>query len=171
MLKESTKLSINQKREINLGNFYQKASKNQHFQGVIYLIDSRYFDAELVANYNFWKFNVLKNDVAGKKLKSTVTKTHWSLFLTNIAWILHKLPLISSEVTERRCIWCRRQVFRYTETILNLENWNKWRLLQIKCVNNARKVGRGSQTNYGEYRIHQMFCSDKFLSNDDNRHL
>lgn len=43
---------------------------------MIYLIDSRYFDAELVANYNFWKFNVLKNDVAGKKLKSTVTKTH-----------------------------------------------------------------------------------------------
>lgn len=69
MLKESTKLSINQKREINLGNFYQKASKNQHFQGVIYLIDSRYFDAELVANYNFWKFNVLKNDVAGKKIE------------------------------------------------------------------------------------------------------
>lgn len=53
MLKESTKLSINQKRDITLVNFYQKASKNQRFQGVIYLIDSRYFDAELVANYNF----------------------------------------------------------------------------------------------------------------------
>ena len=36
---------------------------------MIYLIDSRYFDAELVANYNFWKFNVLKNDVAGKKIE------------------------------------------------------------------------------------------------------
>lgn len=55
MLKESTKLSINQKRDITLVNFYQKASKNQYFQGVIYLIDSRYFDAELVANYNFSK--------------------------------------------------------------------------------------------------------------------
>ena len=69
MLKESTKLSINQKRDITLVNFYQKASKNQHFQGVIYLIDSRYSTLNLLLITIFRKLNVLKNDVAGKKIE------------------------------------------------------------------------------------------------------
>lgn len=69
MLKEFIKLLINLKWDIILGNFYQKVSKNQYFQGMIYFIDLCYFDVEFVVNYNFWKFNVFKNDVVGKKIE------------------------------------------------------------------------------------------------------
>lgn len=71
---------------------------------MIYLIDSRYFDAELVANYNFWKFNVLKNDVAGKKIEIHGNENSLIAISNKYSVNLHKLPLISSEVTKRRCI-------------------------------------------------------------------